>query len=133
MDDNGQNIAEGPHAFSRFLALLGDGAAHIELSQHLHELGQRLGREADAQGTKVKAELTLKVKLEYEPRGVVSAAYEIQRKVPAPRRPKSVLWLTSGGNLTPNNPKQQNLQFREVKGGRDDARDVGETNEQREA
>lgn len=123
---------EGPHAFNRFLAMLGDGAAHAEVSAHLHELGIALEREADAQQKKVAGELTLKISLTCEPNGVVGANYEIKRKEPAPRRPGSIFWLTKGGNLTPENPRQQKLPLREVMGERTDVRDLDEHDHARE-
>ena len=117
--------AEGPRSFGHFLAQLGDGYAHAELSSQLHELGKRLDQEADVQNKKVQGELTLKIKLTCEPNGIVGANYEIHRKEPAPRRPGSIFWVTKGGNFTAENPRQTKLDLHEVPGGRGDMRDIG--------
>ena len=119
------NNSEGPRSFSVFLGRLAQGEAHSELSVHLHELAKKLEYEAAVQNKKVSGELTFKLKLTAEPNGVVAAAYECNRKEPAPNRPGSIFWVSQGGNLTEQNPRQQNLPLHEVPGGEPEMRDIG--------
>lgn len=117
---------EGPRAFARFIEALADGDAHDQLSNELHELGQRLLDESLKRDVAVTGELTLKLKLKADPKGMVGIAYDIKRKDPARRTSAAVMWLTGGGNLSPTNPKQPDLPgLREVPPAQAETRDVG--------
>ncbi len=117
-------LEEGPRPFSRFIAMLGEGEAHTQLSDDLHRLGEALREQAVARHRSVKGALTLKLSLVADEQGVVSVDYDITRKEPQPTRPRSIFWLTKGGNLTEINPRQQSLPLRDVKDVRVAPRDV---------
>lgn len=98
---------EGPRAFARFFENLADGDAHAEASEKLHELGAALS-EHSRFGAKASGKLTLELTLKAEG-GQVDVHYAVKLKKPDPKRPRSTLWLTQGGNLSRANPNQQDL------------------------
>lgn len=120
---------EGARSYARTVEMLADGSAQIEMSEELHGLLMALGEEAKARSSKVKGSMTVTLDLSVEPTGIVGVDYSIKTKKPDPRRPGSVLWLTKGGNLSPQNPRQQNLPLREVGGSNEgparEVRDAG--------
>jgi hypothetical protein len=109
---------EGPRSFAVFLRKLGQGEAESSLSYELHELGKRLQEEAHARNEKVKGTLTLSLAFEAEPEEeLVKVAYDVKAKPPKPRRAKGYFWLTKGGNLSteqPKDTKQAAFPFRDV-------------------
>jgi hypothetical protein len=115
---------EGPRSFSRTFELLGEGEAHSLASIELHELLKKLQGEALARRASVTGEFALTLKLSVDEEGVVTVAHNIKTKMPPRRTSRSILWLTTGANLVPENPRQQKLPLREVKGGRSEAKDV---------
>ena len=117
-NDEEKLIEEGPRSFARFLEQVADGQAQLDLSDELYRLCLRLREEALAQTSAVTGELDLKLTIRVEPTGIVAIAYGIKRKEPAPKRPGSIMWLTEGGNLTPQNPRQQTLPLVDVKAER---------------
>ncbi len=104
---------EGPRAFARWFEKLGDGQAHFDMSRALFELGGVLRQQALERG-ECKGELTLKLKFKVDPHLQVITSYQVTVKEPEPSRPASMHWLTKGGNLTVENPRQTSLPLREV-------------------
>lgn len=118
-------VEEGPRSFLHFLTELGGGDAGRELSEELHELGRRLLHESTAREAKVTGELTLKIKLKAERNGLVATFYEIKRKDPSRSTTPGVAWLTAGGNLSSENPRQADLPgLREVPRPSGEVRDI---------
>lgn len=118
---------EGPRSFARFIEDVADGDAHAQLSEELFELAGKLQSEALSRDAKIKGSLSLMLKLEAQPNGMVTIAYDIKRKDPAKRTSQGVCWLTGGGNLTHKNPRQEELpHMREVKPGREAAREIAQ-------
>lgn len=97
---------EGPRSFARFLEQLGDGDVHQELSDELYELGRQLLTQARARLQEVKGTLTLKLKFKADPKGVVDIDHVVEVKVPKPKRAAATMFLTKGGNLSVENPRQ---------------------------
>lgn len=118
---------EGPRSFTHFLEAASDGALKDELSDLLHELIGAMEDESSARDVKVKGELTMKLRFEMEPSGIVRLAYDVKTKKPPRAMRPGLFWSTGGGNLSAENPRQPQLPFvREVKAGADAApRDVG--------
>lgn len=95
---------------------------NAELSEELHALVRRLELHAYDFG-KAKGVITLALTIDIDREGVVTVDPDVKLKAPKPARKKGRYWLTPGGNLSPENPKQTTLPLREVpKAG---ARDVG--------
>ena len=111
---------EGPRSFAKLVTELGDGECQIELSKALHELVQQLREEALRRGPQgvSKAALTLTLALTAEARGVVTVAYEVKAKPPARLTTATTYWVTKGGNLSAENPRQANLPLHEVEAPR---------------
>jgi hypothetical protein len=118
---------EGPRSFVNFLTTIADGEAERELSYQLHELARRMQEEAHTRGDKVSGSLSLNIKMVVDNLGHAIVGYDVSTKQPKRKTSGAVFWLTAGGNLTPDNPKQQKLNLRHVDGGRAPARDITES------
>ncbi|MGW8286200.1 MAG: hypothetical protein ACWGPR_10830 [Candidatus Deferrimicrobiaceae bacterium] len=105
---------EGPRSFGVFLNGLADGEAMAACSHDLHELVQKLQEESVAQNKDLRGELKLSIQLIADPKGFVAVGYDIATKAPKPQRSGSMMWITRGGNLSLENPRQQKLPLREV-------------------
>jgi len=119
---------EGPRSFISFLGTIADGEAEAELSYQLHELTKRMQEEAVTRGEYVKGSLSLNIKMTVSNLGHAIIGYEVATKQPKRKTSGAAFWLTKGGNLTVDNPKQQKLVLREVKSPREAARDITEPN-----
>lgn len=115
-DKQAQPEDEGSRSFARFIEQLADGRACNDLSYELHRLMVLLREDAGtAQDGASKGDLGVTIHFKVEATGVVGISYSIKAKEPQARRPNSVFWLTRGGNLTAENPRQQELpNIREV-------------------
>lgn len=109
---------EGPRSFGQFLAKLAEGEAERELSEQFHSLNKRCREEAKARWGSVKGELVLRIKLDWDENDVVGVAYKITKSEPPRKTSKSIFWSTKGGNLSPENPRQQKLALDVVVGGK---------------
>jgi hypothetical protein len=123
---------EGPRSFTAFINALADGEAEGELSFQLHELAKRMQQEAKARGDKVSGSLSLNIKMVVDTSGHAIVGYDVSTKQPKRKTSGAVFWLTEGGNLSADNPRQAKLPLREVKGGREPARDITEPKSARE-
>lgn len=101
---------EGARSFARFFTLIDDGGAEVECSAALQALAQKLREESQATQGEVAGTLTLTLKLKVHAE-VCTVGYSLKAKEPEPKRASSIFWLTKGGNLTPENPRQQKLAF----------------------
>jgi hypothetical protein len=105
--------AEGPRSFTRWFEKLGDAQANHDMSVALHELGGVLRAQSLERG-EAKGEITLTLKFKVDAYQQVITSYAIKVKEPEPARPSSMFWLTKGGNLGTENPRQTTLPLREV-------------------
>ena len=126
MGNEKQAQEEGPRSFAHFFQSLDGGEANVCASVDLHKLSSALRDEAKRRRSAVKGTLTLTLELKCDEAGTVEANYTTKIKEPVRKSSKSIFWLTKGGNLTPENPRQQNLPLREVQGGSGEVRDVGD-------
>jgi hypothetical protein len=115
---------EGPRSFSVFVGNLAEGEAERELSYHLHEVCKRLQEEAHLRQAVVKGGLVLKIKIAADKNGTAAIHYDVEPKMPKRQTSNSVYWMTKGGNLTPDNPKQQSFKLKEVPAAKGEAREV---------
>lgn len=109
---------EGPRSFTRFLEGLADGEAAYELSEKFYQLGSRLRDEALARNGKVKGELSFKIGVSIDARGQVGLTYAADVKMPKAQKVESIAWITKGGNVTFDHPRQGKLPLAEVKAPR---------------
>lgn len=122
---------EGPRSFATFLAMLAEGRASAQMSEELHALVKSLRDESIAQDTNVKGELTLKLKFVASPRGVVGVGFDVKTKTPPKRTATGHMFITEGGNLSPQDERQPQLPgLREVPRANDELRDVHDVAEE---
>lgn len=110
-------------SFCRILSCLRDGDADIQLTEAMHGLLHTLQERAE-DTSEAKGELTLKLKVKVDNRGVVGITDDISVKEPNPGGGSSVFWLTEQGKLTPENPRQQKLPLRGIPGETRVAKDL---------
>lgn len=117
---------EGPRSFSFLFGKVADGDAEREASAELHELLKRLQEHAHMTEDAAAGSLTLKLSVAVTSKNVATIKYEVATKVPKRKAPQSHAWITKGGNLTFDFPKQEKLPgLRDVTTPAQEARDVG--------
>lgn len=104
---------EGARSFAVLLQGIGDGTLNTELSETLHEMNTKLAAHAE-DFSKAKGTLTLTLTIDIDRDGVVTLSPDVKTKLPKPARKLGRYWLTPGRNLSPENPKQQKLNLKEV-------------------
>lgn len=105
---------EGPRSFARFVELIAEGTAHGRMSQELHDLLVELKTTAEVESCVVKGSLTIKFDFKVTPLNECSVDYDLKRTAKKPKPIGSHFWLTSGANLSHENPRQTSLPLREV-------------------
>jgi|WetSurMetagenome_2_1015567.scaffolds.fasta_scaffold05956_13 hypothetical protein len=108
----------GPRDFARTLAELSDGDLNVQMGVEQQRLLEILHEQALAGGKtyKSKGAITLTLKYEVQGNGVVSIDPSV--KVTAPKQPmaKTVRYVDENGNLAVTDPRQGQLNLREVPG-----------------
>lgn len=117
---------EGPRSFAHTIATICEGELNSAASEELHRMVGYLEDEATGRRSKVKGKFKLELDLTVDDAGTVLFSYSIKTKVPEPRRQAAVMWITKGGNLSPENPRQTRLPLREVQTRRGAPREVDE-------
>ncbi|AUX33189.1 MULTISPECIES: hypothetical protein [Sorangium] len=115
---------EGPRNFGVVLSEIDGGALIGELGEELQKVVKATSEKASATCRQASGELVIKLSLKTDEKGRVEVGADIKTKLPAPVRSKSLFYATDGGNLTATNPHQAALPFREVAGGKQEAKDV---------
>jgi hypothetical protein len=95
------------------LQSLEDGQLLEDLSTEILDLNSKLANHAEAVG-KAKGEVRLTLKFTADQGGTVTVDADITVKDPRSLRARSVLWMTKGGHLSSENPKQTKLPLREI-------------------
>lgn len=111
----GQTILPPARSFSTFLQECESGYLHQECSEQLRELIAELSNRIQDGAKAAKGKLVLSFDFSVAD-GVVEVRPKLEIKMPNQPRPRSIFWATPENNLTPQNPKQQNLPFRDVSG-----------------
>jgi hypothetical protein len=110
------DIALPPASFSLFLMGMDGGDFHSRLSAELqafvHDLGDHL---RDTGEKSCKGKLTVTFAFTLDDRGAVEIKPSLETKLPKPPVNRSFMWVGAGDRLTPNNPRQQQLPFNEVR------------------
>lgn len=118
--------AEGARSFTRFLDRVDDGYGSIDMSIELQKLLKNMLDHAQSTRADAKGKYTLALNFTVAPNGVVNAGYEVSVRTPKRKTGKSTMWVTNGGNLSDDNPRQQKLPLREIERPR--VRDIENTN-----
>lgn len=103
--------AEGARSFSRALEGLADGKAMHEASEEFWGLLRDISLMAKSRGPDGEAagSMDLKLKVMVNAKGEADIGYDITTKKPKKKRLTAVAWLTKGGNLTFEVPRQLGL------------------------
>lgn len=125
-----EKTEEGPRAFSVFIQDLAEGEAHRQLSEQLHKVAKAVLSEAKARGNKAAGSITLKLIVASNSQGVAGVRYDIDVKLPKPQKSDGVFWITKGGNLTVENPRQLKLGVRDVGPVPGEARDPADNTQE---
>ena len=112
---------EGPRSFSVLITGLDDGAVHSDLSAGLQSMVSEIADQARMKDGKVKGVFTLKLTVSVDPKGVAEVAADVTVKTPPRKRSPSTVWVTKGGNLTTEIPRQEKLPLRGVSNSDDAA------------
>ncbi len=94
--------------FADVIRELGGGATYDELTARLAEVV------AAVTETRKVGELSIRLKIKPNGEAGVIVADEIKAKVPEPPRGDTVFFVTSGGSLVRQDPRQQDLPLRTV-------------------
>lgn len=115
---------EQPRDFSHFFNSLDDGNAAAEASVALQDLVKETAAKAAARMKPLVGTMTVTLAVAIDETGVSRVTYEIKAKPPKHKTQPSTFWVSKGGNLTPNNPRQVELAIRDVSKPQVPARDV---------
>lgn len=105
---------EGPRSASVLLQHIDDGELHSELSETIQRVSTELVEIAEHASGKASGTITLTLKLAAKSNGTVAVSADVKSKTPKVVRPGSTFWLTDGGNLSPENPRQAKLPLKPV-------------------
>jgi len=106
--------SKGPRGFAVLIQQVDEGSLHAELSTAMQELAVRLNEHANRFHRDAKGEMTLTLGMSVDAKGVVALTGSVKTKLPKAPKVSSQFWLTTEGNLTLENPRQQKLALREV-------------------
>ena len=99
---------EGPKSISNLLHFVEEGQFHADLSRELLLLNGKLREHAQQRG-KAKGSISITIELNCDEYDTVRMKTDFKVKAPVPPRRETTMWLTPGGNLIPENPKQTKL------------------------
>lgn len=105
---------EGVRSFTRMLDHIGYGQAQIDLSQELHTVVGQLLDHSQRHDVPVKGKMKVTLDLEVEPHGELRITVGSSHTVSKPKSHGSTAWLSDGGNVTFENPRQTSLPLTEV-------------------
>lgn len=99
--------------FATLLATLEDGALHDEATQKYRELVTALNDQYDDQRGKPKGKITIEIELQ-RVKDTVELFGKVTTTTPKRARERTILYPTRDGTLSPRNPRQMDLPFRDV-------------------
>lgn len=111
---------EGPRSFANLIAELTDdegGSLNTVVSTELHELTRDLHAESRLRDAKVKGEFTLTLTFVVH-KGKATITPDVKVKRPKRRRRDFDTWVTAGGNITTEVPRQLKMPLQGIAGGR---------------
>lgn len=113
MSDDTQEVIPPARSFADLLRHIEGGAFLNEISDAMRDLiAEMENRHADG-ANKVKAKVKLELSLTYD-RGAYDLVPKFETKLPDLPRQRSIFYATPENNLTPQNPRQMNLDLRRV-------------------
>ena len=110
---------EGPRSFAVLLQGIreDDGTTlNEEVSTQFHDFMKTLRAESISRDAKVSGTFTITFGVAVK-KGNATVSVDINAKTPKKKAPEVELWVTKGGNLTTEVPRQEKLPFGVVEGG----------------
>jgi len=101
-------------SFTQVLQAAEDGQLVTDLSDETRDLIEKLGQ-VEMNGGKAKGKITLELNVLLD-RGLVEITGSYKVKTPALRRGRTLLHVTPEGNLSRTDPRQPELNLRDVSG-----------------
>jgi hypothetical protein len=111
---------EGPRSISHFLARLAHGQAQVDLSADLQEVTSKTQDIARRASTKARGKMVIALEFDITPDGEMTATYSSKITTNKPKRAGSHAWVTKGGNVVFEDPRQGELALHDVKSKHDD-------------
>lgn len=105
---------EGPRSAAVILHELGDGSTLADFSAEIQRTVLACERYALDMGSAGKGKVVLTLDLRVEKNGTCAVRAAVTAKVPRAVAPPAAMWVTKGGNLSPENPRQTGLPFRDI-------------------
>jgi len=115
---------EGSRSFAYIIQHVADGEAHREASAVLQELIKTISDRARLSNSDASGEMTVKFKLTVDPRGVADVVYDVSSKLPRVKKVASTMWVTRGGNLSVDSPRQTRLPLMDVSAPTNEVRNI---------
>jgi hypothetical protein len=113
MSDDG--IIPDDDTFAAWVRSAEDGQLVHELGGEVRQSIVHLRKHAEKTNKRAKGVLTLKIKLEVDPKGIMETEAEIAAKLPKLTRARSVHWTDEDGDILNRRPEKQ-LELRGVTG-----------------
>lgn len=114
IDQAVESVNPGGMTLMQVLTTTDQGQVANDLNKAWNELIRTLmGLEVNEGVRKSKGTLTVKLGVEYED-GTVKLKIEEALKLPKAPQRAAVYWVTGDGRLTPNNPRQLSMGFRDI-------------------
>lgn len=104
--------------FDQILSLIDNGDYLPQLLAAIEALNIEMKDFSQTFNCKSKGSITLKLDLTNDRFGAVEMTATHQIKVPKMPAAKAILWTTSDGSMSANNPNQRRMEIRDVDGGR---------------
>jgi hypothetical protein len=118
---DGRRRNPGAHSLADFFRMIEAGAFDRDVAEALLGAAAKMEDYAAESGAKIKATLTVAVEIVRDPDGLYFLTGSYKIKLPEPKRPRSLAWLTDDNRFTPNKPNQSQLfgELRDVTPKRD--------------
>ena len=119
MSDEKADIIAPPQSFANFLLRMDGGDFHGRLSSELQEfIGDLRDHLRDTGEKSCKGKMTIVFDFVVDAGDAVEIKPSMQCKLPKPPMQRSFMWIGQGDQLTPHNPRQQQLPFNEIRAPR---------------
>ena len=127
-----ENKGESPRSFATLSQEMVDEetgrSLNDSMSRELQTLLRALRNQSVARDGVVSGSLTLTLGIKVDRKGRVTLSPDIATKVPRPKPRDLDLWMTKGGNLSVEQPRQEKLPFGAAEGGANGAANTNTTN-----
>lgn len=107
-----------PRQFTVFLSQIENGGLIHDLSVEFAKANEELALHAERH-SRAKGKIVVTINMAHDSNGTVDIEADIAVKLPKTKRARSVFWTDGEGNLVNKSPVQNELPFKEIKGGKE--------------